>query len=174
MSTLPGSELNQHGVYGFTGNSTGCRYVHQWMAKMKPEYHCPHLSWSSEMDPNGNFKCDDKVLNKSYHNFTQDELNMFKTVAIEHELYTPSMVETTASNVLPECALKSDVYEKILFNLEADGHLEQLDLTCRALVDWNGAVSDMTATYWGILWSFLIFFRLVTAFNIHRHAVNPV
>ncbi len=66
------------------------------------------------IDPNGNFKCDDKVLNKSYDNFTQEELHMFKIMAIEHELYEPSMVDTVPSNLLPKCALKSDVYEKIL------------------------------------------------------------
>ena len=35
------------------------------------------------------------------------------------------------------------------FSLEADGHFEQLDISCRALVDMNDATSDMTATLLG-------------------------
>ena len=35
ISTLSdSSELNQYGVHSFTGNNTGCCYVHQRMAKI--------------------------------------------------------------------------------------------------------------------------------------------
>ncbi|KAI9366737.1 hypothetical protein DFJ73DRAFT_890797 [Zopfochytrium polystomum] len=38
------------GVAGaLSGNSTFCRFKHQWMASINPEVHCPHIGYSSDM-----------------------------------------------------------------------------------------------------------------------------
>ncbi|KAI9366738.1 hypothetical protein DFJ73DRAFT_955637 [Zopfochytrium polystomum] len=38
------------GIAGaLSGNSTFCRFKHQWMASINPEVHCPHIGYSSDM-----------------------------------------------------------------------------------------------------------------------------
>ncbi|KAI8808550.1 hypothetical protein BJ742DRAFT_738813 [Cladochytrium replicatum] len=37
------------GISGaFSGNSTLCRFKHQWMSAVNPEVHCPHIGYNSE------------------------------------------------------------------------------------------------------------------------------
>jgi hypothetical protein len=86
MSTLPFVQVSDVGNYVYTGNSTGCRMIHSAMANLNPELHCPHISWFSEPDRNGNYKCDDKNLDQLYHNFTADDMKLFERVAAINEL----------------------------------------------------------------------------------------
>lgn len=175
MSLLPAWQVNAKSEQVLTGNSTGCRYVHQFMAKNRPEIHCPHISFASEPDPTENYMCDDKVLNKDYYNFTQEDLNLFQEVAIIYGLHEASMFRALAPNeVLEECATNDDIFDALLASVQDAGEFEQMNLLCAAVFDANNVTSDLTATYWGVLWSLIIIFRLVTAATIHRHATNPV
>merc|ERR1712238_143768 len=128
MNTLPLSETNIWGINSYQGNSTMYRRVHTLMAKINPEIHCPHLSWYSEEDVNGNYKCDPKYLNQIFYHWTKQELNLFEEVGKAMGLPEISLAKNVAVEDIGECI--SDPVSELTRAIIISDELENLDFQC--------------------------------------------
>jgi hypothetical protein len=171
MSTLPFVQVNDFGSYVYTGNSTGCRMIHSAMANLNPELHCPHISWFSEPDRNGNYKCDDKNLAKFYHNFTADDMKLFERVAAINELDDdPSLSHWIPVEDRLPCVDLGQA--EILQALDDAGELQGLDIPCFAYLSVNEAFSSHTASYWYGLLALTLGFRLLSSVLLRIRTVS--
>ena len=143
MNTLPVGQWDANGQWSFKGNSTGCRAVHSLMASQNPVVHCPHLSWNRQIDPNGNYKCDDLALDDElYYNWTMDERNLFARLAAEITMFEPAQARYNRVNQRGECVEDpgTSFSQAALVNLE----FEDLNTQCYQYLQDFDATSDMT------------------------------
>jgi len=170
MNTLPLSETNIWGINSYQGNSTMCRRVHTFMAKINPEIHCPHLSWYSEEDVNGNYKCDPKYLNQIFYHWTKQELNLFEEVGKAMGLPEISLAKNVAVEDIGECI--SDPVAELTRAIIISDELENLDFQCYNYLLAFDATQDNQALYWGLLFTISVAYRLLSIFFLRHNALT--
>ncbi len=167
MSELPVYEENTLGYFMYIGNNTGCRVIHAAMAKTNPD-HCPHISFDSEEDKNGVFKCDSSTANDLYYNYTEDEWNLFRKAAINNDIYDPTMIRVVPNEDKRECVTVTmeDLVPKV------EDEFEELDLTCYGFLRVNDATSDSVGIYWICLLCITFFYRIVGGLALRNQAMR--
>jgi hypothetical protein len=167
MATLPLSNKNKIGVNTLTGNSTGCRQIHMFIARVNPD-HCAHISLPYEADSNGNFKCVDDNVNKTYFNFTEAEDNMFQKVAINYGLFDTTRGRAYVSGDRGDYT--DDPAAEGLSTLQKNGEFEDINVYCYSYLEQNAATSEYTAVYWSALFGTVVLARVLTGFFLHLQA----
>ena len=167
MSELPVYEENELGYFMYIGNNTGCRAIHAGMAKTNRD-HCPHISFESQEDKNGKFRCDNSVANDLYYNFTEDEWNLFKKAAFNNDIYDPTMIRVVPNKDKLECVTVTleDLVPKV------EHEFEELDLACYGFLQANDAKSDLVGIYWICLLCITFFYRLVGGLALRNQAMR--
>mmetsp|Transcript_39091 Transcript_39091/g.44575 ORF Transcript_39091/g.44575 Transcript_39091/m.44575 type:complete len:980 (+) Transcript_39091:87-3026(+) len=168
FSTLPLEEVNTFGFHVYTGNSTGCRFIHSSLAKVNPEVHCPHVSFASEKDINGNFKCDDKTLDSLHYNFSTDEYEMFERTAVLARFKNKSMARWIPKDDRLAC---SDITpQSVLSAMKNAGELQSIEFTCFGYLQLNEATEENLTFYWGAIFALLLLFRICFACGLRWQA----
>lgn len=169
MSSLPVNGINKYSVLSFQGNSTGCRMVHMYMARQNKK-HCPHISYFSEEDENGNYKCDPRSFNGLYYNWTKEELDLFEDIALEKRLTHKSMARNVPSDLMDNC--NNDVaVDAIKHNFE---DFDSLDMLCHSYLHEYDATPENRFLYWVLLLSISVIYRLFGIFWLHHNAFPSV
>jgi len=170
MKTLPVMQVNAHAEYNWKGNSTGCRMAHGFMARRNFDIHCAHLSWYSQMDANGAYKCDDKVLDKTYYNWTAEELELFQKVGAEQSLFNPALARDVPQGYRHKCIEDAETEAfNALVRLE---EFETLNGFCYSFLQENDALPDLKSEFWLCLVAVIIFFLLVAMLLLRRNSTG--
>jgi len=170
MNTLPIGQWDANSHWNYKGNSTGCRAVHSFMASQNPVGHCPHLSWNQQIDPSGNYKCDDLVLDELYYNWTTDELNLFARLAAEINMFEPAQARYYPVNQQGRQCVEDPGASLVQFALTNLDEFEDLNVQCYQYLQDLGATPDMKATFWLSLLALIFGLRVVGALLMSRNA----
>eukprot|EP00977_Amphora_coffeiformis_P001575 scaffold299_cov256-Amphora_coffeaeformis.AAC.1 len=170
MKTLPDKELNVHGEYNFKGNSTGCRMVHGFMARKNSLLHCAHLSWYSQMDAAGNYKCDDKVMNLTYYNWTAEELELFQQVGAEQKIFDEALARNVPEETRLECI--DDTANEIFKALVNMDEFDALNGICYNYLQENDALPELKTEYWLSLLVVTFCLRGLGIFLLRRNSIG--
>jgi len=170
MSLLPLQEDNIWGENSWKGNSTACRMIHGYMARQNPDIHCPHLSWFSEIDMNGNYKCDAKSLNANYYNWTSDEMDMFRRIGSESDLSNEALAKNVPDLEIGACMV--DPKEIIIRTLLELNEFEGLDAQCYSYMQDVNVKAENRALYWGLLFAISVGYRVIGMLFVHHNAVR--
>ena len=163
---LPDINLNGDGIYLLTANSMGCRAIHQAMAVIAPETHCPHVSYHSQPDRNGLYKCDAKNINKIYTNFTDEQMSDFRRVATLNGLIDPSMSKWIDVSERNPC--KDPNALMILDDLLTSGELsDSFSPICYQFMRERGLGDFPVPMYWVLLWALAVSFRAMFAVGLY-------
>ena len=162
MEQLPIVDYNANQDYVYTGNSTGCRFFHSLMV-FQSKKHCAHISYLSQEDDSGNYKCDEKVKNDTPHNFTQADLDLFRRVAIRNEVNESSM--GSAVDTRRPCKTVSTM--ETLEAFRDSGELESVDVICFGYLQNQEATVDLIPQYWLGLFGLGLGFRIIISMLLH-------
>ena len=142
--------------------------IHAQMAKTNPDKHCPHVSYTSQLDQNGVYKCDWSNTNEIYYNFTEGEWNMFFKVAIMNDIFDPNLERVVPRAEESECTPIKPEY--IL--PKAQDKFDSLDMSCYGFLQVNDATPDMIGMYWGFLFGLTFLFRILGGFALRNQAMR--
>lgn len=167
MNTLPIGQWDVHGYWHYEGNSTGCRAIQSILAARNPNEHCPHLSWNPLVDPNGNYKCNDMVLGRSYYNWTTNELDLFKQMAAERKIVETALARFTPVDQREQCEEHpgSSLFEATLKDWDK---FEDVNIQCYHYLQEFDATPDRMTTYWCSLFGLMVGMRMIAAYSLHR------
>ena len=174
MDTLPIGQWDIDGQWSYNGNSTGCRAVESILASRNPNLHCPHLSWNHQADANGNYKCNDMALDRSGNfNWTTDELNLFKRLAAERNIFEAALARYHPVDQKGQCAEDPG---SVLFEvaLQDSNKFEELNGECYQYLQELDATPDMMTTYWCSLFGLMVGLRMIAAYLLHRNSSTSI
>jgi hypothetical protein len=143
------------------------------MAQDNPEAHCAHLSWPSQADPKGNFKCDDKILNNATFEFSEEELGMFERVSYKYGIRNVTQTRNVDPGDLGDCVTDVGQVKLLLLDaLDMKDEFENLDVSCYSYLQSNDATPDMQATYWIALLALNVAQRLLAGLLFRRNSLT--
>jgi ABC-type multidrug transport system permease subunit len=174
MLSLPEGEwTTSSGKHVYTGNSSICRGIHSFMARENPEANCAHLSWPSQADPKGNFKCDDKIFNNATFEFSEEELEMFRQVSYNYGIRNVTQSRNVDPGDLGDCVADVGQVKLLVLNaLDKKDEFENLHVVCYSHLQSNDATPNMRTTYWIALLALIVAQRLLAGVLFRRNSLT--
>ena len=171
MSKLPFIAENSFGQFVYRGNTTGCRMVHSFIALRDPEMQCPHLSFASEIDRNGQLNCDEATVDSIFHNFTKAEMEMIQRVAYDNDIFDPTGQRFTTIEERKPCNTDLTLRD-FLLALEDANEFEDITAACFGYLQDQDATPDMTAYYWTAIFGLTFAFRIISSIFLRVNSLR--
>jgi len=176
LDSLPFVTNNKHGFNVLSGNSTGCRQVHAYLATSSPDTHCQHISFIPILDTKNTVKCSDEIDFAIEDIFNKSDINQREMVAIESNIDPSKFLDHVSFDDIDRNKCARGTAEDIkseFFHVQRQ-FLLPTNAYCRSFLQDQFATGESNYIYWIILLTFIVFFRSLSVLFLHRRVVQLI